>query len=176
MNIEIAALLNVAPCFLVLCYQRYKEKCWRCGLHILPQFWYIVTNVSKENAEYAGSRLFQNSGTLLQNFQRKILKMKAADSSKILVHFYKCFGEKCWRYGQEILPKFWYVVTNVSKEIAEDISRIFFQNSSTLLQMFQRKYWRYKQDILPKFWYIATNVSNENAEDKSRRFFQNSGS
>jgi hypothetical protein len=35
---------------------------------ILPKFWYIATNVSKENAEDAGSRFFQNSGTHVPHF------------------------------------------------------------------------------------------------------------
>jgi len=115
MNIEIVALWNVAPYFLILCYQCIKEKCWRCGLQILSNFWYIATKVSKENAEDEGSGFFQNSGTFLQMFRRKMLKIQAADSSKILVHFYKRFEGNCWRYKQEILSKFWLIATNVSK-------------------------------------------------------------
>jgi hypothetical protein len=40
----------------------------------------------KEIAKDAGRRFFQNSGILLQMFQRKMLKNQAADSSKIPVH------------------------------------------------------------------------------------------
>jgi DNA-binding transcriptional regulator PaaX len=58
-------------------------------------FWYFATSVLKKNVEDAGCRFFQTSGTLLQKFQRKMLKMKAADSSKILVHFYKRFEGNC---------------------------------------------------------------------------------
>ena len=141
MNIEIVALWNVAPCFLVLCYQRFKDKCWRSRQQILPKFWYIATKISKKIAEDADSSI-----------------------SKILVHCHKCFKGKCWRYRQQILPKFWYIVTNVSKEISEGIGRIF-----------KGKCWRCRQQILPKFWYIATNVPKENSEGISRRVFQNSG-
>jgi len=60
-------------------------------------FWYFATNVLKTNVEDPGSRFFQNSGTLLQKFQRKLLKMQTA-----------------------VFPKFWCIATNVSKENAED--------------------------------------------------------
>jgi uncharacterized protein YggT (Ycf19 family) len=153
-------------------------KLLHCGVWCRV-FWYFATSVLKKNVEGAGCRFFQTSGTLLQIFQRKILKIKRADSSKILVHFYKCFEEKCWRYRKQILPKFWYIFTKVSKEIAEDTSRIFFQNSGSLLQMFQSKMlkiqagdpskilvhsyqcfreniWIRRQQILPKFWYACT--------------------
>jgi hypothetical protein len=60
-----------------------------------------------------------------------MLKMQTTDSSKILLHFYKCFGGNCGRYRQEILSKFWYIVTNVSKENAEGAGKRFFQNSGT---------------------------------------------
>jgi hypothetical protein len=74
MNIEIVALWNVAPCFLVLCYQWFK-KCCGYGLQILPKFCYIATKLSKENDENADSRFFQNSGTFLRFFRRKLLKI-----------------------------------------------------------------------------------------------------
>jgi len=131
-------------------------------------------------------------------FGRKMLKIEAGDSSKILVHFYKFFEGNCWRYKQEILSKFWYIATNVSKENAEGEGRRFFQSSGTLLQMlrrkmlkvqagdsskilvhsnqsFKEKFWICREQILPKFWYIATKVSKESAGDKGSKFFQNSG-
>jgi len=49
---------------------------------ILPKFWYIVTNVSEKIAEDTSRRFFQNSGTLLQTFQKKMLKVQAGDPSK----------------------------------------------------------------------------------------------
>jgi uncharacterized protein YggT (Ycf19 family) len=79
-------------------------------------FWYFSTSVLKKNVEDAGCRFFQTSGTLLQMFQRKMLKIKAADFSKILVHFYKCL-----------------------KKNAEDTGSRFFQISGTFLRMFRRK-------------------------------------
>ena len=117
------------------------------------KFWYIVTNVSEESAEDTGRWFFQNSGTLLQMFRRKLLKIQAGDSFKILVHCYKRFKRKCWRCRQEILPK---VLVHS------------YQN-------FKEKFWIWREQILPKFWYIATTVSNESAKVAGRRFFQNSG-
>jgi hypothetical protein len=68
---------------------------------------------------------------LLQMFQKKMLRVRARDSSKILVHSYQSFKEKFGIWREEILPKFWYIVTNVSKENAEDAGSRFFQNSGT---------------------------------------------
>jgi hypothetical protein len=126
------------------------------------------------------------SGTLLQPFQRKMLKKRAADYFEVLVHCYHCFKEKCWRCRQQILPKFWCIATIVSKKSAEDASSRSFRSSGALLPLFQRKmlkmqaavhcyhcfkgkYWRCRQQC------IATIVSKKNAEDAGSRFFQNSG-
>jgi len=68
----------------------------------------------QKKSEYAGSRFFQNSGILLQVFQRKILKMQAADSSKILVRMYRTVWLNFLRHRNHIYNRLIYWKFRVS--------------------------------------------------------------